>query len=68
VLLNKAPSLWSLKALMEHVNNGQSQSSADGKNWVPARPLGFYSMTERARLAWMVFTGKADALTWPQGQ
>lgn len=36
----------------------------DGR-WVPARPLGFASFTQRIKAAWLVFTGKADALTWP---
>lgn len=36
----------------------------DGR-WVPARPLPFYSLTQRWKAAWLVFTGKADALTWP---
>jgi hypothetical protein len=35
---------------------------------MPARPLGYYSLRSRIRLAWMVFTGKADALVWPGGQ
>jgi len=38
----------------------------DGR-WVMARPLPFYSLTERWRVAWMVFTGRADALIW-EGQ
>ena len=33
--------------------------------WVPARALGFASVRSRVRCAWMVFTGKADALVWP---
>jgi hypothetical protein len=36
----------------------------DGR-WVPARPLPFYSIWERWRVTWLVFTGKADALIWP---
>jgi|GEM_PF-5438269 len=39
-----------------------------GDKWVPARPLGFQSFGSRVKLAWMVFTGKADALIWPEGQ
>lgn len=37
---------------------------SDGR-WVPARSLGFMSFGHRVKAAWLVFTGKADALTWP---
>lgn len=37
-------------------------------NYVPARPLGFQSVFERFKCAWLVFTGRADALIWPEGQ
>jgi hypothetical protein len=43
-------------------------SSRDGKTWYPARPMGFCSIGNRLRCAWMVFTGKADAFVWPDGQ
>lgn len=36
----------------------------DGR-WVPARALGFASLRQRVRAAWLVFTGRADALVWP---
>lgn len=36
-----------------------------GQRWVPARALGFASWRYRWRAAWLVFTGRADALTWP---
>ena len=32
--------------------------------WVPARPLPMYTIFERWKAAWLVFTGKADALRW----
>jgi len=35
--------------------------------WVPARPVGYASLGRRLRAAWLVFTGRADALTW-EGQ
>ena len=44
------------------------QSSNDGENWVPSRAVGFASPWYRIKAAWLVFTGKADALVWPQGQ
>lgn len=36
-----------------------------GLRYVPARPLGWQSWTMRWKAAWLVFTGRADALTWP---
>lgn len=36
----------------------------DGRR-VPARSHGFMSLRERLRATWLVFTGKADAVTWP---
>ena len=36
----------------------------DGR-YVPARMLPYYSLTQRWKAAWLVFTGQADAVTWP---
>lgn len=36
----------------------------DGRE-VPARPLGPSFRWQRTKAAWLVFTGRADALTWP---
>lgn len=38
----------------------------DGR-YVPARPLGWQSWTMRWKAAWLVFTGRADALLY-EGQ
>lgn len=35
---------------------------------VAARPIAFQSLRERIRATWLVWTGKADALVWPQDQ
>lgn len=32
--------------------------------WVPSRPLGPGYWWARWRAAWLVFTGRADAVTW----
>lgn len=40
------------------------QTEINGK-WQPARPIGYSSFLMRIKLTWMVFTGKADALIWP---
>lgn len=36
----------------------------DGR-WVVARCEGFCSLRSRVRAAWLVWTGRADALVWP---
>ncbi|MCY1279639.1 hypothetical protein D9M68_18100 [compost metagenome] len=41
-------------------------STPKGIKWVPARGMGYPSFRSRVRLAWLVFTGKADALVWEQ--
>lgn len=35
----------------------------DGR-WVLSRPETFYSVWQRWRATWLVFTGRADALLW----
>ena len=63
--MKKAPNLWTLESLSESVRHASAQ--INGK-WVPARPLGLFSLRYRMRLSWLVFSGKADALKWPEGQ
>lgn len=55
------PNLWTPEELEHH----QSQAQI-GKGWFKARTLGFSGLCLRKRLyfAWMVFTGKWDALQW----
>lgn len=38
----------------------------DGKKWIPMRGVPFWGLcpVKRIKLAWLVFTGKADALVW----
>ena len=68
-MMNKAPNLYNLVNLKEHfVGNGGTMTEDKQGNWVPARPLGYYSLTRRFRIAWGVFTGKYDALKWPGDQ
>lgn len=64
--LKQCPSIWTLKGLGDYVN-GCSQAGINGK-WVPARPLGAVGIVARIKAAWLVFTGKADAVTWPEDQ
>lgn len=64
----KSPSVWTLQNLMNYVKSKEAQASRDGNNWFPARPMGYPMFFQRIRLAWLVFTGKADAVIWPEGQ
>lgn len=50
------------------VSLSENTTSANGKSWYPARPLGYSGILNRIHAAWLVFTGKADALRWMGGQ
>lgn len=60
------PNIWSFDALHK-ATDGTTQAGINGR-WYPARPHGFASFGQRCKAAWLVFTGKADALVWPGGQ
>lgn len=62
----KFPNLVSAYDLADGKYNGCQCGFKDGTYRI-ARPLGWQSFHSRIRLAWMVFTGKADALVW-EGQ
>ena len=64
-MLNSAPNRWTLHSLREHMESGPQTSVAGGMLWEPSRPYGYFSLPSRVKLAWAVFTGKADALFWP---
>ena len=51
------------------VDSQNTLKEINGK-WVPARPINyrFRTLRERIRDAWAVFTGRADAFRWPEGQ
>jgi len=46
------------------VATGNDNQSETDYGWVAARPLGMSGLLWRLRCAWIVFTGKADALVW----
>ena len=43
------------------------KQEANGQ-WIPARPINYKyrSLPEKLRDAWAVFTGKAEAVVWPE--
>lgn len=46
---------------------GQEKAGLKDGRWVEARPLGYSSFRHRCYCAWLVFTGRADALIY-EGQ
>ncbi len=63
--MKKYPNIFFLKDLLEMVDTVSTE--INGK-WIPARPLGYPTLGSRLKAAWMVFTGKADAVVWPGEQ
>lgn len=64
-MLEKAPNTYELMNLFEIVWNNFEQAEVSPGKWVPARPLGMHTLKNRLKTAWLVFTGKADAVVWP---
>ena len=62
--MKNAPTRWTGYELIQHVQKGPRESIPGSGREQPARPLGLFSLPSRARLAWAVFTGRADALFW----
>ena len=61
---NQAPNFVKFEKIVQgHYDDCQAE--VEKGKWAPARPLGYDSFRSRLRLAWMVFTGKCDALKWP---
>lgn len=61
--MKNTPTLYTLNSLREVIVSGNNVRL--GERIVPARPLGYYSLKSRIRIAWIVFTGRADAVVWP---
>lgn len=64
----KAPSIHSLEHLRSNELTQCSSKSPGFDYYVPARPEGYSSLRHRIKVAWEVFTGRADAVRWPQNQ
>ena len=63
-MLNQAPYEWTIRQLIKAAKDGP-HCQVKGGDYEPARPYGMFSLRSRFRLAWAVFTGRADALFWP---
>ena len=65
--MRKAPNVYPLARLLNDTANPECQVEIGGR-WLPARPEGYFSLQSRVRAAWLVFTGRADAVIWPGNQ
>ena len=67
--MNNYPRIWSLDGLLDFIHtSGMKVQCNKTKQWVPCRPVGYPSLVSRIKTAWLVFTGKADAIVWPGEQ
>jgi hypothetical protein len=62
----KYPNLFKVEDLLD-TQAGYTSTNINGK-WLPARPEGYQSLWSRMYCAWLIFTGKADAVIWPGNQ
>lgn len=60
----KSPGIFHIRSIALMSQN-MLRLSKTGE-WVPARPEGYPSIFHRFRAAWLVFTGRADALVWDE--
>ena len=65
-IFEKCPNVWRLKDLIITAN--ELSTEIEKGKWVQARPMGAFGFRHRCRAAWLVFTGRADAVTWPNNQ
>ena len=61
----KYPGIFRLQNLLNQI---KSESVYLDGDYVPARPMGFQSLGSRVHCAWLVFTGRADAVIWPEDE
>lgn len=47
------------------VKSAASVSTMIDGEYVPARPLGWTEIPKRLKAVWLVWTGRADIVTWP---
>ncbi len=65
-IIKSCPVIWRLKDLIISAN--ELSTEVEKGKWVPARPIGAFGIIHRLKATWLVFTGRADAVTWPNGQ
>jgi hypothetical protein len=63
-MLKKSPNIISIFG----IHNLLDCQALIENEWVPARPIGYFSLINRLKCAWIVFIGHGDVLLWPNGQ
>lgn len=56
---------WTLESLIESI---KSVSTEINGKFIPARPINHRIFWVRVKSAWLVLTGRADAVVWPGNQ
>jgi hypothetical protein len=59
----RAPNIFASTRLIQG-RDDWPRANVGGHRWVPARPLSCGGFATRCKAAWLVFTGRADAVTW----
>ena len=62
--MRRYPAMWTAEALVQHAQSGVRCKVHD--EYVPARPWLWNERWTRFKCAWRVFTGRCDALLWPE--
>lgn len=51
---------------IDHLADYEENKRLDSGRWCKARPVSDKGFRKRLRATWLVFTGKADAVTWTE--
>lgn len=59
--------MYTIKEITEIIRTAQTEIN---EKWVAARPINYkyVSILNKIKDAWMVLTGKADAIMWEEGR
>lgn len=60
--MKSGTTIWQVPNLLDHAFTCVKRIN---DSWVPIRTLGRTDLPHRLKAAWLVFTGKADAVVWP---
>jgi hypothetical protein len=68
--MRQCPKIYKLLELTNEVNTTsvfrRVKAGRSSHTTIPARPINYSSIPLRFKAAWLVFTGKADAVQWPE--
>ena len=63
---NNGVTIWDVREIIKQAKMCAVEIELCGvKYYVPARPLGWTSWLKRFKAIWLVWTGRADVVTWP---